>query len=107
MSSFFGKKTIKAEVIQRQNSVVGSGGQVDEIVQALIAAANDGNEGVKNTIVDSLTDMGRFKPDLILSSCNDFVLKNPKASKDHVVFCSTWSKKYWERKRTKYNTTWA
>ncbi len=48
------------------------------MVLALIASANDGDTSVKGAIAKSLLDIGKKQPNLVLSSCYDFIQKNQK-----------------------------
>ena len=63
--SFFGKKTTKAQAVSK-SVVMTTGGKVDDIVSALIENANDSNKEVKSKITESLKDIGRKQPELVL-----------------------------------------
>ena len=63
--SFFGKKTTKAQAVSK-SVVMTTGGKVDDIVSALIENANDSNKDVKSKIIESLKDIGRKQPELVL-----------------------------------------
>lgn len=45
---------------------------------ALIDSANDGDESTREVIANALFDLGRKKPDLILSSCHNYLKKHTK-----------------------------
>eukprot|EP00026_Physarum_polycephalum_P000352 Phypoly_transcript_00352.p1 GENE.Phypoly_transcript_00352~~Phypoly_transcript_00352.p1 ORF type:complete len:1660 (+),score=332.46 Phypoly_transcript_00352:97-5076(+) len=62
-----------------------TGGEIDGIVNALVAAANDHDDSVRTQISASLYDIGFRQPGLVLSSCHDFLQKNAKADKSHRV----------------------
>lgn len=49
-----------------------------EMVAALCSHANDGATAVRRQITESLVDIGRKQPNLVLSSCLDFLRKNMK-----------------------------
>ncbi|KAL6063739.1 HEAT repeat domain containing protein [Balamuthia mandrillaris] len=65
--------------------MLGTGGHVDELVVALCAHANDSSVKVKRTITNSLLDIGRHQPDLVISASLDFLLKNNNAPTEHRI----------------------
>ncbi|XP_046558810.1 LOW QUALITY PROTEIN: maestro heat-like repeat-containing protein family member 1 [Haliotis rubra] len=67
------------------DAVRGTGGQVDEITMALIDAAHDRNEEAREIISNSLYDLGKKKPSLVLSSCYTYLKKHNKLSTDHRI----------------------
>ncbi|BFZ13379.1 hypothetical protein BsWGS_16418 [Bradybaena similaris] len=62
-----------------------TGGQVDEMTMALIDTVNDNDETTKTVIANSLFDLGRKKPDLVLSSCHSYLKKHLKLASEHRV----------------------
>jgi len=74
MSLFSSKESPKAPHI----TVYKTGRNIDDMTQALIEGANDKDESVRATIADSLADIGRFEPELMLSMCASFLERNPK-----------------------------
>lgn len=75
MSLFSSKEPSKATpsiVVQK------TGRNIDDMLQALIEGAADKDESVRSTIADSLGDIGRFEPELMLSMCASFLERNPK-----------------------------
>jgi hypothetical protein len=77
--SLFGSKesSNKAPHITVQKT----GRNIDDMLQALIEGAHDKDEGVRSTIADSLGDIGRFEPELMLSMCAAYLERNPKVCK--------------------------
>ncbi|XP_012944683.1 maestro heat-like repeat-containing protein family member 1 isoform X2 [Aplysia californica] len=67
------------------DGVRSTGGQVDEMAMALIDAAYDHDPSTREVIENSLFDLGKKKPDLILSSCHSYLKKHSKLSLDHRV----------------------
>lgn len=55
-----------------------TGRNIDDMLQALIEGANDKDEAVRAIFSDSLGDIGRFEPELMLSMCAGFLERNPK-----------------------------
>eukprot|EP01114_Cavostelium_apophysatum_P008329 TRINITY_DN2073_c0_g1_i2.p1 TRINITY_DN2073_c0_g1~~TRINITY_DN2073_c0_g1_i2.p1 ORF type:complete len:513 (-),score=158.15 TRINITY_DN2073_c0_g1_i2:146-1684(-) len=82
--SFFASKTTKEEP-SAVATVMTTGGRIDEVTAALIAAAADSDTEVARSISKSILDVGKKQPDLVLSSINDFFLKNPKLPQNHRV----------------------
>jgi hypothetical protein len=74
MSLFSSKEPSKAPHIVVQKT----GRNIDDMLQALIEGANDKDEGVRSTIAESLGDIGRFEPELMLSMCAAYLERNPK-----------------------------
>jgi len=48
------------------------------MVAALCVHANDADAKVRRTISDSLLEIGRKQPNLVMSSCLDLLKKDPK-----------------------------
>jgi hypothetical protein len=48
------------------------------MVAALCSHANDGAPVVRRQITESLVDIGRKQPNLVLSACLDFLKRNAK-----------------------------
>ncbi|XP_019641769.1 PREDICTED: maestro heat-like repeat-containing protein family member 1 isoform X1 [Branchiostoma belcheri] len=70
--------------------VRGTGGQVDVITMALIDAAYDKNENVRELIGTSLYDLGRKQPVMVLSSLHSYLIRHAKLAQGHrVVLLST------------------
>ncbi|XP_071092263.1 maestro heat-like repeat-containing protein family member 1 [Haliotis cracherodii] len=67
------------------DAVRGTGGQVDEITMALIDAAHDKNDEAREVISNSLYELGKKKPSLVLSSCYSYLKKHNKLSTDHRI----------------------
>lgn len=78
MSLFSSKEPSKAT---SNITVQKTGRNIDDMLQALIEGANDKDEGVRTTISDSLGDIGRFEPELMLSMCAAFLERNAKVRK--------------------------
>eukprot|EP00004_Rigifila_ramosa_P005673 TRINITY_DN1633_c0_g1_i5.p1 TRINITY_DN1633_c0_g1~~TRINITY_DN1633_c0_g1_i5.p1 ORF type:complete len:1396 (+),score=325.85 TRINITY_DN1633_c0_g1_i5:37-4224(+) len=72
--SFFGGGSKKPA--ETKGNIRTTGGQVDALTMALIQAAFDKDSAVAKTITDSLKDIGVHQPELLLSSCFDFVKTN-------------------------------
>ena len=51
------------------------------MAMALIDAAHDSDSSTKEIIENSLFDLGKKKPDLILSSCYSYLKKHSKVDK--------------------------
>ncbi|CAH1269548.1 MROH1 [Branchiostoma lanceolatum] len=67
-----------------------TGGQVDVITMALIDAAYDKNENVRDLIGTSLYDLGRKQPVMVLSSLHSYLIRHAKLAQGHrVVLLST------------------
>ncbi len=49
-----------------------------EMVMALIDSAYDKEEGVRHVITDSLFELGKKQPALVLSSCHSYLVKHSK-----------------------------
>ena len=83
--SFFGKKT-KNEVENEvgKSLLIPTNGEIDGMTMALIKNANDPNEKVRDSVKESLVEIGRKQTNLLLSSCHDF-LRSPKPAKEHRV----------------------
>lgn len=62
-----------------------TGGQVDNLVLALIDSLCDKDEQAEGLIRDSLVDLGKKKSDLVLSSCYYYLKKNSKLPVSHRV----------------------
>lgn len=83
--SFFSKDKGDSSPRPTSSGILSTGGRVDELVGALVGAANDSEGSVRGSIAKSLQDLGRKQPNLVLSSCADFIIKNPKVGQDHRV----------------------
>ncbi|XP_060075327.1 maestro heat-like repeat-containing protein family member 1 isoform X2 [Ylistrum balloti] len=68
-----------------EDMVRSTGGQVDDLTMALIDAAYDRDEECQEQICNSLFDLGRRKPALVLSSCYAYLKKHSKLVKEHRV----------------------
>lgn len=62
-----------------------TGGQVDEMTIALIDAAYDRNEECQDVIGVSLFNLGKRRPELVLSSCNSYLKKHSRLAQGHRV----------------------
>ena len=88
MSLFSSKEPSKAS---SNITVHKTGRNIDDMLQALIEGANDKDEGVRSTIADSLGDIGRYEPELMLSMCAAFLERNPKVRRTKKVdFHGNW-----------------
>lgn len=67
------------------DGVCATGGQVDELTMALIDAAFDRSEDCQEIISSSLFNLGRKKPELVLSSCYSYLKKHSKLAQGHRV----------------------
>lgn len=67
------------------DGVLPTGGQVDELTMALIDAAFDRSEECQDIIAASLFNLGRKKPELVLSSCYSYLKKHSKLAQGHRV----------------------
>jgi len=84
-NSFFGNRTTKDDPAQYQG-VMSTGGRIDEIVSALVGVAQDGDNDVTKGISKSLFEIGKKQPDLVLSTCNDYIKTNQgKISREHRI----------------------
>eukprot|EP00049_Salpingoeca_infusionum_P022643 m.7920 g.7920 ORF g.7920 m.7920 type:complete len:1638 (-) comp5302_c0_seq1:139-5052(-) len=72
-------------VIQDTASVVGTGGEVDGMVMALIERASDPSPDVRPIVHTSLIDIGRERPLLVLSSCETYLHMHKKLEMKHRV----------------------
>ncbi|XP_059158762.1 maestro heat-like repeat-containing protein family member 1 isoform X2 [Physella acuta] len=68
-----------------EDGVRSTGGQVDEMTLALIDAAHDNDQTTREVIANSLFDLGRKKPALILSTCHTYLKKHSKLSLEHRI----------------------
>ncbi|EDQ91217.1 uncharacterized protein MONBRDRAFT_31461 [Monosiga brevicollis MX1] len=66
--------------------VIGTEGQIDDMVMALIEHANDAVVSVRQTFQSSLKDIGRQQPLLLLSSCETYLHKHQKLEMGHRIF---------------------
>lgn len=89
--SLFGNKdsSKKAPHITVQKT----GRNIDDMLQALIEGAHDKDEGVRATIADSLADIGRYEPELMLSMCAAYLERNPKV-RNREKAISSWAGVY-------------
>lgn len=46
------------------------------MVLALVSSANDGDSKVRSTMQKSLFEIGKRQPNLVVSTCYDFIAKN-------------------------------
>ncbi|XP_074645058.1 maestro heat-like repeat-containing protein family member 1 [Tubulanus polymorphus] len=70
-----------------------TGGKVDELAMALIDAAHDKSEKVRNVISSSLVELGKKQPAMVLSSCHAYIAKHTKLGQGHrVIILSTMEK---------------
>ncbi|EDV29054.1 uncharacterized protein TRIADDRAFT_52558 [Trichoplax adhaerens] len=71
--------------LSEYGSEYSTGGQIDEMVLALIESCADKSESVRATVADSLTSIGKKKPALVLNFCKVFLEKRTKLDKGHRV----------------------
>ncbi|XP_052229832.1 maestro heat-like repeat-containing protein family member 1 isoform X3 [Dreissena polymorpha] len=70
-----------------------TGGQVDDLTMALIDSAFDRSEDCQDIIAISLFNLGKKKPELVLSSCYSYLQKHAKLAQGHrVVILQTMEK---------------
>ncbi|GFX94408.1 maestro heat-like repeat-containing protein family member 1 [Trichonephila clavipes] len=62
-----------------------TGGQIDNIVFALIDATLDRNDNVTQAIQSSLFNIGKHQPNLVLSSCYSYLGRHPKLALVHKI----------------------
>lgn len=62
-----------------------TGGQVDELCLALIDAANDKQQEVRQMIMTSLHELGKKQPEMVLSAIKGYLIKHQKLSQGHRV----------------------
>ncbi|CAL1293706.1 unnamed protein product [Larinioides sclopetarius] len=62
-----------------------TGGQIDNIVFALIDATLDRNDNVTQSIQSSLFSIGKHQPNLVLSSCYSYLARHPKLALVHKI----------------------
>ncbi|XP_046842253.1 maestro heat-like repeat-containing protein family member 1 [Xenia sp. Carnegie-2017] len=62
-----------------------TGSQVEDMVMALVDAANDKDASVVEMVKVSLLAIGLEKPELVLGICKDYILKHHKMTKEHRV----------------------
>jgi len=63
---------------------------LSDLVMALIEAAYDKDINVQNVICSSLFGLGQKHPALVLSSCNNYLFKQPKVGSSDICmwhFC--------------------
>jgi len=66
--------------------VLRTGGEIDEVVGALIAAAKESNAKVKNAIAQSLYEIGLRQPRMTVTVCTDWLIKSGShPSNDHRI----------------------
>eukprot|EP01119_Soliformovum_irregulare_P013154 TRINITY_DN3473_c0_g1_i1.p1 TRINITY_DN3473_c0_g1~~TRINITY_DN3473_c0_g1_i1.p1 ORF type:complete len:1648 (+),score=609.13 TRINITY_DN3473_c0_g1_i1:20-4963(+) len=89
--SFFGSKKDKEQEqpISTGSGITTTGGRVDELVSALTSGANDDNPEVRQHIARAIITLGRQQPNLVLSTCKDFMVKNSKCDRQHRVILLT------------------
>ncbi|XP_013392835.1 maestro heat-like repeat-containing protein family member 1 isoform X1 [Lingula anatina] len=68
-----------------EGGVRATGGQVDEMVMAMIDSAYDKNEDTQEMIGSALLELGRKQPALVLSSCYTYLKKHSKLNHGHRV----------------------
>jgi len=84
--SFFSSSSKKSTETKSEKSVViPTGGEIDGMVAALCVHANDADAKVRRTISDSLIEIGRKQPNLILSSSLDLLKKDLKSEQRHRI----------------------
>lgn len=81
--SFFKKQTKEEPTFV--SGILATGGKVDEVIVALVEAANDADPRVRASIAKSILEIGKKQPDLVLSTCNDHLLKNLKTPREHRI----------------------
>lgn len=54
------------------------------MVAAEVAAANDDDAEVRAHISQSLKHLGKDQPNLVISTCKDFMVKNPKVHRQKI-----------------------
>src|SRR6218665_1406234 len=59
-----------------------------ELVMALIEAAYDKDATVREILGSSLFELGRKQPQLVLSSCNNFLMKHSKVESNMILHLS-------------------
>jgi len=84
MGLFSSDKTKKSDA-ESKNVVIATGRKIDDIVKALVSAANDSSQSVRENIADSLKDISRKEPELVLSSSIQFIRTEGKSKKNHVI----------------------
>ncbi|KFM63051.1 HEAT repeat-containing protein 7A, partial [Stegodyphus mimosarum] len=62
-----------------------TGGQIDNIVFALIDATLDRNDNVTQAVQLSLFNIGKHQPNLVLSSCHSYLGRHPKLALVHKI----------------------
>nr|XP_042909202.1 maestro heat-like repeat-containing protein family member 1 [Parasteatoda tepidariorum] len=68
-----------------EDTLTTTGGQVDNIVFALIDAALDRNDNVTQAIQTSLCSIGKHQPNLVLTSCHSYLGRHPKLALVHKI----------------------
>ncbi|XP_054723118.1 maestro heat-like repeat-containing protein family member 1 [Uloborus diversus] len=66
-----------------EDSLKTTGGQIDNIVFALIDATLDRNDNVTQAVQTSLFNIGKHQPNLVLSSCHSYLSRHPKLALVH------------------------
>lgn len=61
-----------------EDEVKKTGGQVDELCLALIDAANDKQQEVRQMIMTSLHELGKKQPEMVLSAIKGYLIKHQK-----------------------------
>ena len=85
MSVFGRKKTAEQATSAKHASyLMLTQGHVDDMVQALVKHAKDGDKAVASSIREALIDVGRHSPNLVLSSIHEY-LRNPSVDRAHRV----------------------
>eukprot|EP00795_Rhopilema_esculentum_P001016 gene1016-15340_t len=62
-----------------------TGGQIDEMVIALIDVAHDKKQEVRDDISRTLVELGKRQPFLVLSSCNSYLNKHQRLIQGHRI----------------------
>lgn len=75
----------KAKTITTEPEVAATGGELDGMVMALVEAAFDKEESVRDSIREALVDLGKKQPPLVLSSCEMYLIKHKKLVMGHRV----------------------
>eukprot|EP00043_Microstomoeca_roanoka_P008735 m.83875 g.83875 ORF g.83875 m.83875 type:complete len:1641 (-) comp14365_c0_seq1:221-5143(-) len=73
------------DVIGPDPEVVGTGGEVDGMVMALIESASDGDTEVRKAFHAAIRDLGKQQPTLVLTSCEKYLHDHKKLDLQHRI----------------------
>lgn len=98
--SFFGGSS-KKEDKEPAYSIAKTGGFVDGLVWTLLQTLNDRKDSVSEAVAKSLKDIADQQPELVMSSCVNFMQTDTKASNGHRILVLKVMKSVVDENRTR------